>query len=159
VKESRSCLVLTAIFLSLSDVNQQTFLEFLLCIVSRVRCQLGFQQREDDGRCESLRLSFFSLASKVESSFPFVELVGPSTTMSTTLQLSQTAVPFPFGVLAAATFLNSQQDIDSNVDIDWERDGKLKFAGKETTEQDVLAQIGKSLKGQEVSSTLFISLG
>lgn len=79
--------------------------------------------------------------------------------MATPLQVSQTAVPFPFGVLAIATFLNSQQDIDANVEIDFERDSKLTFAGKEATEQDVLAQIGKNLKGQEVNRKLALPAG
>ena len=71
--------------------------------------------------------------------------------MPTQLQLSQTAVPFPYGVLAASTFVNSQEDIAEKVELSWERDGSLKFAGKDATDADVLAQIGKSLKGQQVS--------
>ena len=74
-----------------------------------------------------------------------------TTTMPTQLQLSQTAVPFPFGVLAASTFVNSQEDITDKVEITWERDGPLKFAGKDATEAEILASLGKSLKGQQVS--------
>lgn len=71
--------------------------------------------------------------------------------MPVNLQLSQTAVPFPYGVLAASTFVNSQKETTETVDLNWERDGALKLAGKDATEAEVLALVGKSLKGQEVS--------
>lgn len=71
------------------------------------------------------------------------------------LTLSQTQTPFPFGPLAASSYLNSQKDLQANVHINWERDGKLAFDGKDVDAQQALDALAGAFSGNEVRSTRF----
>ncbi|CED84167.1 glutamate-trna ligase [Phaffia rhodozyma] len=73
--------------------------------------------------------------------------------MSThSLTLSQTASPFPFGALAGAFYLNTQKDLQGDVKIEWERDGKLSFDGKQVEgSAQVLDALAGAFAGKETA--------
>lgn len=75
------------------------------------------------------------------------------------LTLSQTATPFPFALLGAATFI--QSTLAGDVSVSWDRDGKTLLDGQELADDVVLSKLGDLLKGKEVHSkfsTLLLSL-
>lgn len=66
-----------------------------------------------------------------------------------TLTLSQTATPFPFALLGAASFANAQ--LGADVVVEWERDSQTKLDRQALGDDAALAKIGDLLKGKEVS--------
>ena len=67
-----------------------------------------------------------------------------------TLTLSQTATPFPFALLGAASFANAS--LGADVAVEWERDGQTKLDGQALAADGALAKLGDLLKGKEVRS-------
>lgn len=68
--------------------------------------------------------------------------------MPTTLTLSQTATPFPFALLGAASF--ATHTLGADVPVEWDRDGQTKLDGQALADDVVLAKLGDLLKGKEV---------